>query len=107
MPRRQFVPLAIDAEPREPLTGPSWSTTFPHSQVLRAKTILASARILSNTEACRRVGTSSQAVGKWRRRFFERGVHGLHDELILGWPRARTPTSGVTRLINRALRERP
>ena len=49
---------------------------------------------------------SEQAVGKWRRRFLERGVEGLHDELRPG--RSRTYNDErVAGLINRALHECP
>ena len=107
MPRgRQLAPLALDAETREQLTGLSQSTTLPHSVVLWAKMVLASAEGLSNTEVGRRVGASPQAVGKWRRRFLERGVEGLHDELRPGRPRTYDDER-VAGLINRALQQRP
>ncbi len=65
MPRgRQLAPLELDAETREQLTGLSQSTTLPHSLVLRAKMILASAEGISDTAVGRRDGASPQAVGK-------------------------------------------
>ena len=47
-----------------------------------------SAEGLTNRAVAERVGASPQAVGKWRRRFIERGVQGLHDELRAGRPRS-------------------
>ena len=61
---------------------------LPHGLVLRARMILASAEGLTNRAVAERVGASPQAVGKWRRRFLERGVQGLHDELRPGRPRS-------------------
>ena len=93
MPRgRQLAPLTLDPETRKQLTSLAQSTALPHSLVLRAKMILASAEGLSNTAVGRRVGASAQAVGKWRRRFLELGLEGLHDELRPGRP-APTTTS--------------
>ena len=107
MPRgRQLAPLSLEAETREQLTSLSHSTTLPHSLVLRAKMILASAEGRSNTEVGRRVGASPQAVGKWRRRFLERGLQGLHDELRPGRPRTYDDER-VADLINRTLQQRP
>ena len=107
MPRgRQLAPLTLDEETREQLLGLSKLTTLPHSVVLRARMILASAEGLTNTEAGRRVGASPQAVGKWRRRFLESGLSGLHDELRPGRPRTYDDDR-VVALINRALQDKP
>ena len=107
MPRgRQLAPLTLAEETREQLTSLAQSTTLPHSLVLRAKMILASAEGISNVAVGRRIGASEQAVGKWRRRFLERGVEGLHDELRPGRPRTFNDER-VAGLINRVLQERP
>jgi transposase len=45
-------------------------------------------------------------VGKWRRRFAERGLDGLHDELRPGKPRAITDED-VERVIVKSLEETP
>ena len=68
--------------------------------------ILASAEGLTNRAVAERVGASPQAVGKWRRRFLERGVQGLHDELRPGRPRSYDDEK-VAGVINRALQEKP
>ena len=107
MPRgRQLAPLILDVETREQLLGVSKSTTLPHSVVLRVRTILASTEGLASTGAARRVGTSPQAVGKWRRCFLERGVSGLHDEFRPGRPRTYGDDK-VVALIKRALQDKP
>ncbi len=102
---RQRTPRALDEGTRKQLTGLSQSTTLPRRLVLGAKMILASAEGLSNTKAGRRVGASPQAVGKWRRRFLERGVKGLQDELRPGRPRTYDEER-VSRVISRALQDR-
>ena len=40
-----------------------------------------------NQHIARRLGLSNATVGKWRRRFVEQEVSGLHDELRPGLPR--------------------
>jgi transposase len=103
---RQLAPLPLDEETRGELLRLSQSTTLPHSVVLRAKMILASAEGITNTEVGRRVGASPQAVGKWRRRFLERGLDGLYDEPRPGRPRSYDDER-VAGLIHRALNDKP
>ena len=79
---------------------------MPHGLVVRARMILACAEGLSNAAVAAKVGASPQAVGKWRRRFLERGVEGLHDELRPGRPRTYDDEK-VAAVISRALQERP
>jgi transposase len=54
---------------------------------LRARIILACAEGGQNKEVAGRLGLDRQTVGKWRRRFIERRVDGLHDEPRSGTPR--------------------
>ena len=68
--------------------------------------ILASAEGLTNRGVAERVGASPQAVGKWRRRFLERGVQGLYDELRPGRPRSYDDEK-VAQVIHRALQQKP
>jgi transposase len=63
------------------------SRSMPHSLVRRARIILRSGDGQSNREVARRCGVSAPAVSHWRRRYQERGLAGLHDELRPGRPR--------------------
>jgi transposase len=63
------------------------SRSMPHSLVRRARIILLSGDGQSNREVARRCGVSAPAVSHWRRRYQERGLAGLHDELRPGRPR--------------------
>ena len=82
----------------------SRSTSMPHGLVQRARLILASAEGLSNQAVAERVGLTPNVVGKWRRRFREAGVTGLHDELRPGRPRTYSDEKVAT-LINHAARQ--
>ena len=52
----------------------------------RARIVLA-ADGLENKAIVERVGAAANTVGKWRRRFAERRLDGLHDEPRPGAPR--------------------
>ena len=88
MPRgRQLPPVVLTDDQREQMTALSQSTSMPYALVQRARIVLACAQGLTNCAVAQRLAVSPSAVGKWRRRFVERGVQGLHDELRPGRPR--------------------
>ena len=107
MPRgRQLPPVVLTDEQREQMTALSESTSMPYGLVQRARIVLACAQGLTNSAVAKRLAVSPSAVGKWRRRFLERGVQGLHDELRPGRPRTYDDEK-VAVLINRALQQKP
>ena len=107
MPRgRQLPPVVLTDEQREQMTTLSESTSMPYGVVQRARIVLACAQGLTNSAVATRLSVSPSAVGKWRRRFIERGVQGLHDELRPGRPRTYDDDK-VAELINRALQRKP
>ena len=103
---RPLPPLVLTDEQREQLTAVSQSTSMPYGLVQRARIVLACAQGLTNSAVAERLDASPSAVGKWRRRFIERGIQGLHDELRPGRPRTYDDEK-VAELINRALQEKP
>jgi len=54
---------------------------------LRARIVLACAEGGQNKDVAARLGLARQTVGKWRRRFIEQRLDGLHDEPRSGAPR--------------------
>ena len=102
----KLAELKLGSEQQGQLESVSASTSMPHGLVMRARMILACAERLGNAAVVAKVGASPQAVGKWRRRFLERGVESLHDELRPGRPRTYDDEK-VAALINRALHEKP
>ena len=72
----------------------------------RAKLVLWAAQGESNSMIAERLDWSLPTVGKWRRRFAEQRISGLHDELRPGRPRTYADEQ-VAGLINRVLRSRP
>ena len=107
MPRgRQLPPVVLTDDQRQQMTALSQSTSMAYALVQRARIVLACAQGLTNCAVAQRLAVSPSAVGKWRRRFVERGVQGLHDELRPGRPRTYEDDK-VAELINRALQEKP
>ena len=107
MPRgRKLAALELTDEQRAQLESVAQSTSMPHGLVQRAKIVLACAEGVTNAAVAAQLGVSASMVGKWRRRFLQHGVQGLHDELRSGRPRTYDDER-VARLINRALKEKP
>ena len=73
---------------------------------LRARIILECARGLENQEVAADLAISKNTVGKWRRRFVERRMEGLHDEPRSGAPRS-IGDDGIEAVIVRTLESLP
>jgi putative transposase len=74
--------------------------------VRRAKIILLSAEGMTNTAIAEKLGLRGGTVGKWRNRYLEGGVQGLHDELRPGRPRSISDEE-VAALVQKTLKTRP
>src|SRR5215469_7741525 len=84
---RPNTALAISDAERAQLRALVRSHSMPHALVRRARIVLLSGEGNSNREVARRCAVSAPAVSYWRRRYQERGLAGLHDELRPGRPR--------------------
>ena len=80
--------LTLSPEEREQLQALAVSRSLPHGLVTRAKIVLAAADGQTNSAIAPKVDLSVSSVGKWRNRFLEQGLQGLHDELRPGRPRS-------------------
>lgn len=72
----------------------------------RAKIVLHAADGLNDTEIATALGTSRIAVGRWRRRFLEQRLDGLHDEPRPGTPR-KVSDEQIEALIVKTLETKP
>src|SRR4029077_12938107 len=79
--------LVLSPQQRGQLEGLANSRSLPAGLVRRARILLLSACGKTNQQIARQLGLSNATVGKWRRRFLEQDVSGLHDELRPGRPR--------------------
>src|SRR5262250_2428742 len=103
---RPKTALLLDAEQREQLESLATSRSLPAGLVSRAKIVLLSASGNTNLEIAQQLEMSNATVGKWRRRFLEQGVSGLHDELRPGRPRPISDER-VARLVRKTLETKP
>lgn len=103
---RPKAKLQLTPQEHAQLSSLATSRSLPHALVARATVVLWSAQGESNRAIARRLGWSMPTVGKWRRRFVERRLAGLHDELHPGRPRTHGDEA-VAELINRVLHSKP
>jgi transposase len=84
---RPKAELVVSPEDRETLSRWIARGKTSHALATRARIVLLSSDGLSNTAVASKVGVINNTVGKWRRRFIERGCAGLLDEPRCGAPR--------------------
>lgn len=82
------------------------SRSIPAALVARARIVLGSAAGEPNSALAERFGVTNATVGKWRRRFIERRLNGLYDELRPGKPRTINDER-VAELIRKTLHTKP
>lgn len=82
------------------------SRSMPYSIVRRAKIVLMAAEGMSNTAIADHLHISGPAVGKWRNRFIDMGIQGIHDELRPGRPRS-IDDDKVAEVVNQTLQTKP
>src|SRR5919106_673236 len=104
MGRRSVVVLTEDE--REILERWARRPKSAQALALRCRILLAAADGEKSTDIAARLGTSRVTVGKWRSRFAQHGLDGLHDEPRPGKPRTITDED-VERVIVKTLEETP
>ena len=103
---RPMPPLVLSDDEIQQLQSLASSRSLPYSIVQRAQIVLACGAGETNTSIAKRMGLTGMTVGKWRKRYRELGLEGLHDELRPGRPRTYEDDT-VAEVINRALQTRP
>jgi transposase len=104
MPLRAEVVLS-DVE-REVLERWARRPKSAQALALRCRIVLAAAGGESSKAIAGRLGCNRSTVGRWRGRFAERGLDGLHDEPRPGKPRS-IGDDDVERVIVKTLEEQP
>ena len=84
---RPLTALELSADEREELQRLARRPKTAQALALRARIVLACAEGDSLRAVAARLGVTRMTVGKWRRRFLERGLDGLLDEPRPGHPR--------------------
>jgi transposase len=103
---RKLDVMTVTQEQRETLQGWARRRTTAQGLATRSRIVLACAEGCSNLEVADTVGVSRLTVGKWRRRFLERGLDGLLDEPRPGAPRKITDAH-VEKVITLTLESTP
>src|SRR5437773_12403508 len=100
MPQRAEVVLRD--EEREVLERWARRPKSAQALALRCPIVLAAAEGETNTAIAARLACTASTVGKWRTRFAERRLDGLHDEPRPGKPRTISDQD-VERVIGKTL----
>jgi transposase len=87
MAGRQLTALVLDEVERTELKSLASRRKTAQALAMRARIVLACADGKQNKDVAAELGLTDDTVGKWRRRFVERRVDGLHDEPRVGAPR--------------------
>ena len=103
---RPKTALVLSSQQREQLEGIAHSRSLPAGLVIRVRIVLLSASGKTNQQIARQLGLANATVGKWRRRFLEQDVAGLHDELRPGRPRPISDER-VAQLVRKTLDTKP
>src|SRR3954467_11082801 len=103
---RPKAQLILDEAERAQLASMARSRSLSAALVLRARIVLACELEASNRKVAHRLGLNAATVGKWRKRFVEQRISGLHDELRPGAPRSINDER-VAMLINTTLKTKP
>jgi putative transposase len=98
--------IELTKDERNQLESYLRSRSMPSGLSNRFRIILLAADGLSNMEISKKVGLSRASVGKWRKRYTEDGLQGLHDELRSGRPRSVSDEK-VAELIHKTLKSQP
>lgn len=98
--------VVLSDEERQTLVRWARRPKSAQALALRCRIVLESAEGYNNLEVADRLGVSRATVGKWRRRFVERRLDGLHDEPRPGVPRS-VSDEDVERVVVKTLEETP
>jgi transposase len=87
MAGRQLAPLVLNEEERSELKSLAARRKTAQALALRARIVLACAEGGQNKDIAAEMELDRATVGKWRRRFVQHRVDGLHDDPRSGAPR--------------------
>src|SRR5688572_28556469 len=103
---RPTAVIVLSDEEREVLERWARRPKSAQALALRCRIVLAAAEGQLNKDIAERLGCNPVTVGKWRNRFAELRLDGLHDEPRPGKPRSITD-GDVERVIVKTLEEQP
>ena len=87
MAGRQLAALVLEERELTELKSLASRRKTAQALAMRARIVLSCADGKQNKDVAAELGLSEDTVGKWRRRFVDHRVEGLHDEPRAGAPR--------------------
>lgn len=103
---RPKTELVLSEDERAQLTSFARSRSLPAGLGARARIVLSSANGEANSSIADRLKLAQATVGKWRKRFIERRIPGLYDNVRPGAPRS-IDDECLAALINTTLHTKP
>ncbi len=103
---RPKADLVLSNEERSQLVSFARSRSLPAALSSRARIVLSSADGEANLSIAQRLKLTNATVGKWRKRFVERRIAGLYDDVRPGKPRT-IDDERVAQLIKTTLHTKP
>jgi putative transposase len=103
---RSVAPIKLTVQERDELESYVRSRSMPSGLSRRFTIVLLAADGMGNKEISEKIDLSRASVGKWRKRYLEKGLEGLHDELRPGRPRSVSDET-VAELIHKTLKGHP
>ena len=91
MPRKSPYTIILTDKERKQLQKVTRKYTLPYRDIIRAKIVLLAAQGLPNDVIASRLDTPRKIVCKWRKRFFEQRLQGLHELPRKGRPATFSP----------------
>jgi putative transposase len=85
---RPKQPILLSKEEKEQLKSLAVSRSLPYGLVNRARIVLHSAEGTPNYVIGEKLGLNVHTVAKWRKRYLQERISGLHNELRPGRPRS-------------------
>lgn len=82
--------VVLDEEQRTALQSFAGSQSLPHGLVVRSQIILLAAEGNTDGVVAQQIGVTRQTVGKWRKRFIERGLKGCTMSIVQDAPAVST-----------------
>jgi transposase len=98
--------LVLSNDERETLERWARRPKSAQALALRCRIVLECAEGHTNVEVAERLGVTRATVGKWRSRFVQHRLDGLHDEPRPGVPRS-VSDQDVERVVVKTLEETP
>ena len=99
--------LTLTEEQRATLTRWSRGRSTPARLVLRAKIVLRAAEGMLNKDIARELDTDVNTVGRWRKRFAERGLAGIAKDAPRGGRKPTKRARLAPRIIKKTTTEKP